>query len=167
MQSERVISSILVPYDYSTHAEKALSLAVELAEREGAWLLLLQVVPNREYPRAVVPPDMSVQQFGSHVRSQAETALQMTAARHATTRVRITTRVASGEPSSLVCQVAQEENMDLIMIGSHGRTNDPATLLGETASQVLRQVLCPVLIVRNETHSTLHMPSLHSDTYVG
>jgi nucleotide-binding universal stress UspA family protein len=56
-------------------------------------------------------------------------------------------RIIIGEPFSDICQVAAQENSDLIVMGSHGRTGLSHVLLGSVAERVIRLAPCPVLVV--------------------
>jgi nucleotide-binding universal stress UspA family protein len=51
-----------------------------------------------------------------------------------------------------ICRVAEQEQVDLIIMGSHGRTGLGQVLLGSVAERVVRHAPCPVLVVGKKTH---------------
>jgi nucleotide-binding universal stress UspA family protein len=61
-------------------------------------------------------------------------------------------RIELGEPAAAICRVADELNVDAIVIGSHGRSGISRLLLGSTSEHVVRSAPCPVLVVRERPH---------------
>jgi nucleotide-binding universal stress UspA family protein len=57
-------------------------------------------------------------------------------------------RLLMGDPAAEILQLALEENVDLIVLGTHGRTGARRLLLGSVAESVLRQAVCPVLVCK-------------------
>lgn len=146
------IHYIIVPFDFSEYAEKAFLWAQSLAERWGARLLLLHVVPQPSYPTNVLGVHFNVMDFEASLWSEAEARLTEFVSRAATTAVPIDIRVVKGEPFADICRVAEEERADLIVMGSQGRTGLSHVLLGSVAERVVRYAPCPVLVVGRKTH---------------
>ena len=161
------LKTILVPLDDSEHSAVALQWGASLAQHYGAQLLLLHVVPKavEELPPpgsgsgALIGPS-SVEQLVrpggtsaaeglliEHV-AQAETALAALARTQLPAPVPATVRVAVGRPAEEILRVAEEAGVDLIVMGTHGRTGLQHVLLGSVAEKVVRLAPCPVLIVR-------------------
>lgn len=61
-------------------------------------------------------------------------------------------RIEVGEPAATICRVAEELNVDAIVIGSHGRSGISRLVLGSTSEHVVRSAPCPVLVVRQPPH---------------
>jgi K+-sensing histidine kinase KdpD len=61
---------------------------------------------------------------------------------------RITTRVVLGAPARAIIEAADRERVDLIVMGTHGRTGVGRALLGSVAEQVMRRASCPVLTLK-------------------
>jgi nucleotide-binding universal stress UspA family protein len=59
------------------------------------------------------------------------------------------TRLLEGEPATGIVACAQQESVDIIVIGSHGRTGLSRVLMGSVAEQVVRKASCPVLTVKS------------------
>ena len=126
--------NILIPTDFSGSAEQAVQHTLTLAAREQAQILLLHVLPGLAVP-------------GTEDRQQA-TAAQWVQdlARHAS--VPVHTLVVWGDPAAEICRVAQERQMDLIAMSTHGRTGRTLELIGSVADAVVRRAPCAVLIFR-------------------
>ncbi len=144
------ISRILVPVDLSAYSERALEYAIALAGRLGASLHLLHVV---EDPMATgvwggetVIPDLP--ELRQELVDDAERRL--VAYREAAERVRVpvVTTVRLGLAAITIVEHAKSLGVDLIVIGTHGRTGLAHLLMGSVAERVLRHAPCPVLTVR-------------------
>jgi nucleotide-binding universal stress UspA family protein len=136
------IRRILFPTDFSECAQAALPQAIRLAELHDADLVLLHVlVLHMSTAMDVVEPFPG--------EEEARKALEETARQPGGTRVlHQVVRAVAAAPAILDC--ADEEEIDLIVIGSHGRRGLRRLLLGSVAEEVLREAACPVLIVREE-----------------
>ncbi len=159
------LKTILVPIDDSEPSTWALQWGASLAQHYGAALLLLHVVPKavEEIPspgsgsliapsyleRRVTPGDASPAEglVIDHV-AQAETALAALARTQLPAPVPATVRVAVGRPAEEILRVAEEAGVDLIVMGTHGRTGLRQVLLGSVAESVERSAECAVLMVK-------------------
>jgi nucleotide-binding universal stress UspA family protein len=158
------VQNILVPIDYSDHAQQALQWGASLAEKYGATLLLLHVIPTaveEVYPEGggllrATPSHYEVRAPGQwvaqpiiidHVDS-AQTELHDFAVNHLQDAVPRRVHVAVGQPAAEIVRVAREENVDLVVMGTHGRTGVRHLLLGSVAEDVTRHAPCPVFTVR-------------------
>lgn len=134
------VDHIFVPYDFSDHAAEALSYADALAEMYGSKVTLVHVIRELMVPLEyeVEMPDVDVRD----VRSRAEAALKKAASgQH---RV----LVASGHPGRRIVELAEDHDVDLLVLATHGRTGLRRVLLGSVAEQVIRRASCPVFTVR-------------------
>lgn len=138
---------ILVAVDFSKEFESVLDKAIEQQQLTSAHLLLVHVV---EYTGAMytgeipLPEDLDLDQ---RLARQAEEKLQAMINQHGLQNVGY--QVEIGTPKREIVRVAEEQNVDLIIIGSHGR-HGLQLLLGSTANGVLHQATCDVLAVRVE-----------------
>lgn len=141
------IRRILVPFDFSVYSEKALTWALAMAERWRARILLLHVIPRPAYPPMLMGSMFDVVEFEARLQADAEARARevVTQAGHKT--VQIDTQVVIGEPFHDICRIAEQEKIDLIVMGSHGRTGLSHVLLGSVAERVVRHAPCPVLVV--------------------
>lgn len=148
---------ILHPTDFSECAMQAESRAVELVEPLGGELVLLHVLVEAPlYSEA--PFSMSrahVTLLGEHVqnvysahRAWAEQALEKRAGELRSRGIKASWRVQTGVPYEEIVKIADEERVDMIAVGTHGRGGLNRLLMGSVADRVIRLAPCPVLTVR-------------------
>jgi nucleotide-binding universal stress UspA family protein len=149
------IETILVPFDFGEPAQHALAYARGLAEKFGATLELLHVVPDPFVPNPVMPlsPDLGgayalpaglIEEFTSKAEQRLEAVLSDED--RSTRRAR--TLVCSGDARMRILDHAEREHVDLIVMGTHGRKGAAHLFLGSVAERVVRAAPCPVLTVR-------------------
>ncbi|MFC7097711.1 universal stress protein [Halobaculum marinum] len=133
---------ILVPTDGSTAVQGAIDRALDLAETYGATLHAL----------AVVEPIYTVNEgLGSiydTLESDAHEAVEEVADRGEAADVTVITAQRTGVPHREILEYADEEGIDLIVMGTHGRTGLDRYLLGSVTEKVVRLSETPVLTVR-------------------
>jgi nucleotide-binding universal stress UspA family protein len=117
---------LLIATDGSTTASHAAEVGIDVAKASGAEAVLLYVGDPKE---------------GKKVLSQVEKAL-------ASSKVPITTMSQSGDPADMICEVAEREGIDLIVVGNKGMTGAKRFLLGSVPNQVSHHSPCNVLIVK-------------------
>jgi nucleotide-binding universal stress UspA family protein len=139
---------ILVPTDFSPQADAALAQARALAAQSGATLHLLHVTEN-VFLRAVVGDPRAIE-------DAAARHLEARLSPEDRARGAVTARETSDEPAKEIVQYAREAGIDLIVMGTHGRTGLPHVLLGSVAEQVVRTAPCSVLTLRGADHVHPH-----------
>jgi universal stress protein A len=137
---------ILVAVDFSEHAERALARASELARQSGADLALIHVV---EYVPLIDPSFGPVMPFDADLTEEMlGIARKRLAELGEKAGIPESRRwVEMGSPKAEIVRIANEQKVDLIVVGSHGR-HGVALLLGSTATGVLHHAECDVLAVR-------------------
>lgn len=136
-----MLSRLLVPLDGSALAERALTWATALAKRTRGELLLLRVVPPTPAPVSAG----EIPRLERKLIEAAQRYLDQCASR--ITGVQVRTRVALGDPASVIVATAEEERHDLVVMGTHGRDDLQRWLLGSVADRVVRSVTGPVLLI--------------------
>ncbi len=160
------IRKILVPIDYSTDSQQALLWGVSLAGKYGSRLVLLHVISKaveEVFPQGIgvtSPPAYYLERMAPGNKpsagqaiiidlvDKAQTDLQDFAQKNLKEPVPSEVKVAVGKPAEEILRVAREEAMDLIIMGTHGRTGVRHLILGSVAEEVTRQAPCPVFTVR-------------------
>jgi len=149
------LKKILVPCDFSSYAEHAFAWAVRLAQQANAEIILIYAVPifaHLSYTE--VPILVDIPKVEAELVAEGEKQLRKFLTEHNTGNVRVVPRSMLGDPFSVICRVAEEEHVDLIVLGSHGRTGLSHVLLGSVAERVVRHAPCPVLVARLPQQST-------------
>lgn len=139
---------ILVPVDFSKCSGEALDYALSLAKALGASV---EVLHAYEIP-AFVPPESVVvlgeveASLAQHAEREAKQQLAAFLAEHAAGE--LPWRVQLGPPALAVLERLEAGDVDLVVMGTHGRTGLSRWVMGSTAEKVLRGTPCPVLTVR-------------------
>ncbi len=143
-----LIRRILVPIDFSEHSKNALAYAASLAELFKAELLLVYVVEQILYPAdfgfGQAAPPIVVQELRQRSEKELDKLLHLPILKNLTAR----SCVRAGNPYLEIISTAEEEQIDLIIIATHGHTGVEHLLFGSTAEKVVRKAPCPVLVVR-------------------
>lgn len=141
------IRTIVVPVDFSPSAEKAFTWALALAEKWQARILLLHVVSLPISAPVVMGVHLHLTDLEAALLADAKAKMRGLLARSQGKPVQVEAKVISGHPVAAICRAAEQEQADLIVIGSHGRTGLRHVLLGSVAEQVVRYAPCPVAVV--------------------
>ena len=138
---------ILVPLDFSPDADQALDYAMTLARQLQARLTLLHVIA----PLSMITTDMDSNALSTYLDAlEAESTATMAAYRDRVTQAGLPCEVAVtlGAPYQVIIDTARTKSVDLIVIGTHGRTGLRHVLLGSVAERVVQLAPCAVLVVR-------------------
>jgi nucleotide-binding universal stress UspA family protein len=139
---------ILVPLDGSDVAEKTLPHAEALAERFDARLIFLQVLDP--VPHVVTNVVDKLRREGYDLeRKEAESYLSDKQKGLADKGIESATVVRHGPPFQAILDVATEQDVDLIAMGSHGSGGLSSAFYGSVASAVLHRVDRPLLLIRS------------------
>jgi universal stress protein A len=139
----------LVPVDFSEDAEQALEYAIRLAKKLSARLTLLHVIHS--------VPLWTEGDMGRALPDTYLSELEAVAQRHlAQLRQRVVDAgltgdmlVVHGVPFQTIIDIAGNRQINLIIMGTHGRTGLRHVLLGSVAEKVIRLAPCPVLVTRH------------------
>jgi len=144
------IQRILLPSDFSELSSEATKYACALAEQFEAELHLLHVQENvviSEFGLGLNWPEL-MQEAKGHAQAQMASLLDPKWA----AEQKVVHAVVEGTPFLEIVQYAKEHDVDLIVMGTHGRTGVAHMLIGSVAEKVVRKAPCPVLTVRPKGH---------------
>lgn len=137
---------ILLPTDGSDGTEQALSHAVEIAKGRDATIHALSVIDRRLYLAA---DETQKSELKSSLRDDARAAVERVADGAADAGVDCTTAVRDGVPYRVILEYAAERPVDLIVMGTHGRSGrDKLANLGSVTERVVENTDTPTLVVR-------------------
>jgi nucleotide-binding universal stress UspA family protein len=139
--------TILVATDFSEASEHALEYAHSLAHSMGGRLHLLHVVPDPVLASAwsdAYAYDLTA--LGERLRTQAEQ--EITKQARSFGDIAVTTEVVIGNPAATIVATAEKRGVDMIVMGTHGRSGFSHLFVGSVAERVVRCAPCPVLTIR-------------------
>ena len=135
---------ILVPTDGSEAAEAAIEHALELAGQYGGRIHGLYVVDTSIAASADVGSEVLI----DSLEKEGETALERLSDRVAAADVPMTTETVRGNPHRQIVSYVEDHDIDLVVMGTHGRSGVERFLLGSVTERVVRSCDAPVLVVR-------------------
>lgn len=147
------INHILVPTDFSDHAEAALAHAVELARTHDATVHLLHVVETPAFPSFYGAGAVALYEEIPDLEAKAHDALGDLARTVEGSPPPIKIHVETGTPGASIVAFADEHAMDLIVIAAQGRTGLERLVLGSVAEKVVRGARCSVFVVKSTSSS--------------
>ena len=152
------IKKILAPTDFSTHAEHALEYAGELAKNLKAKVYVLHVA---EYSNVGGDPDASellIPNYIPELERKGKEHLEQITLRLRQGGVDAHSVFVAGRAYQDILRMAQEIKIDLIVLGTHGRTGFSRLFFGSTAEKVVRLCPCPVLTVKHPDYRRKRSP---------
>ncbi len=137
---------ILLPTDGSKYSQKAEQHAIFLAEKTGAEIIALSVIENNF---SIGLPDDTVDEINQLLKEETKENLDKVNVlkNQLDDNVKITPLIKEGSPAAVILDVAEEENIDLIVIGSSGKSGLDRFLMGSVATKVVKSAKCSVLVV--------------------
>ena len=142
------LTTILVPSDFSECSDAALRYGLELARRFDARLHLLHVVQD-PLTQPWAAEGFSAPPFEMIEKWQQDAKARLAAAIPLADIGRVTVSATVAWPYAEILRYAAENDVDLIVMGTHGRSGVSHMLLGSIAERVVRHAPCPVLTVRH------------------
>ena len=145
------IKTILCPIDYSVYSEKALEYAIEFAGKYEAKLYLIHVLDIRIYD--MNDPDLyNVNIVDKDTIERLKERLLRCISEDIKGKISVEAVVVQGVPFTEIIRMAKEYMVDLIVLGTHGRTGLSQAIMGSVAERVVRKSPCPVLTIRHPEH---------------
>jgi nucleotide-binding universal stress UspA family protein len=145
---------ILLPMDFSPSSDAALTMATDLAQHFRAELCLVHVVPIipmatgiDAFPESPLPFEMT---FLQESKVRAEQKLAMYIGALASREVKASCKVEIGnDVADSIMMLIESENIDMVVLSTHGISGWRPLVFGSTAEKVVRLVQCPLLLLRS------------------
>ncbi|WP_336345012.1 universal stress protein [Halalkalicoccus ordinarius] len=143
---------ILVPTDGSRVAEAAVDHAVDIAEKYGAEVHALFIADTDAIAYGLGTEQVDRIRQGNfqgmtELREDAEAATGYVKEQAEAVGLSVVERHAGGQPHDMIADYAKENDVDLVVMGSHGRSGVRRVLLGSVTERTLRSTRVPVLVV--------------------
>lgn len=148
-----MFKKILCPIDFSEFTDETLLYALDIAKKYDAELHLIHVIPNLNYftpyESFFTPENLIVveKNMEAEVNKDFEDIMKKI-------DVPVKKVVKNGAAFVEIIDYAKSESIDLIIIGTHGRTGLEHILIGSVAERVIRKSPCPVLTVRPKSRQS-------------
>ncbi len=143
-----MITKILVPIDFSDYSKNALKYAAEFAKHFKAKMFLIYVVEPIIYPADFSMGQVAIPSTDMDITKRAEEELQNLVKTSIDPAIQVETIIKTGKPFVEINETAKENDVDIIIIATHGHTGVEHLLFGSTAEKVVRKAPCPVLTLR-------------------
>ncbi len=150
-----MLYSIAVTTDFSSTSKQAFGAARSLVEKLGGRLHLLHVAQGGQVHTPWNAPVETPGQFQKRHESAEQRLRDMVSSERVLQGVRVEPRVLQGESADAVRRFQEHEELDLIVIASHGSSGVQHFALGSFATKVLQVVSCPVLVIRIDQSSPM------------
>ena len=148
------LNRILVPVDFSENSKAALQYARGLAEQFGAEVHLLHVISSDTTMAIGSDGFFSVSDsVMQELRDAVTRHLQESAATIQNSVKQVVQETREGAPFAEIVQYAKSNDIDMIVLGTHGRTGISHLLIGSVAEKVVRKARCPVLTIPLTDHN--------------
>ncbi|WP_022660600.1 universal stress protein [Paucidesulfovibrio longus] len=139
------VKKILLPVDDSEYSTRAAEMAARVARNFGAEVVVLSCYRIYKVPQ--FDDDTLGRAMDELIKSRVEIIERQTAPLREM-EVEYETQILGGRPSDLVPKFAKEQGVDLVIMGSKGRSDLEGLLIGSVTHKVMQSVSCPVLVVK-------------------
>lgn len=142
-----VYKNILVPTDFSDGSENALEHAIDIAKSMGATIHLVNVIQPVVYPTGIEIAHESLLNLEKDLEDNARRQLERIEQRLDNDKINYSCSILTGRADEQIIEYANSENIDLIVIATHGSSGFEHFLFGSTTEKVIRKTKCPILVV--------------------
>lgn len=143
--TSKLYKKILIATDGSEYTKKAVDHGIELANNNGAKIHAIYVIDTSAF--GSIPPSASMEYTYSILRQEGDTAIKYVAERAEAEGLEAEGIVVEGHPAQEIIKYAEENSIDLIVMGTLGKSGLDRFLLGSVADKVIRNSKIPVIAV--------------------
>lgn len=138
---------ILFPIDFSESSKKILPYVLTLSQAFGSTVHLLYVVRDLKYLTSFHVPHPSLTLIENEIAESSQKMMEKVCEEELQGCPRFVKKILIGDPAHEIIQYAQEEKIDLIIMGTHGRKGLEKALFGSVAEKVVKNSPVPVLTI--------------------
>ena len=143
----KTFDKILFPVDLSESSDTIVPYVQLMGEKFQSRIYLLYVARVFQYFTEIYVPSPSIIQFENEIINGAQKRLHEFAGKYFKTFKAIQTAVVSGDPAEMILQNIKEQDIDLVIMGTHGRKGVEKILFGSVADRVVKTSHIPVMVV--------------------
>lgn len=138
---------IMIATDGSENTKNSVKSGIELARQTGATVYAVYVVSTDYYSSIAMDIDWETMYGG--LKKEGQECLKLVEEAGKEVGVTVESVLLEGHPFSEIVDFAEKEEMDLVILGTHGRTGLDRLLLGSVAGNVVKHCKVPVMVVRS------------------
>jgi nucleotide-binding universal stress UspA family protein len=142
------VQKILFPIDFAENYETLLPWVSTFVEKFGATLYVVFVAQDLASYSTFHVPHGNIQSFQTEAMEGAKKRMATAMKENLQQFPKLETMVLLGSPADKILEVAKKENIDLIIMGAHGRKGLERAIFGSVADKVVNGAPCPVLTIR-------------------
>ena len=147
-------TKILLPIDFSPSSQTAFEMAADLAQHFHAELHMVNIIPF--FPTTTLPDFVPEESFIAKARLRAGGHLTKCHKALAARGVKSSSTVEVGNDiAGSIMEVADRENIDMVVISTHGLSGWHPLVFGSVAEKVVKLVQCPLLLLRSAKQETV------------
>jgi nucleotide-binding universal stress UspA family protein len=141
--------NIVIATDGSENTQKAVSYGIEIARLSGATVHAVYIVDTSSFSSIPMSSDGGWEAMFEILRKEGERAVSAVKYQGEAAGVDVREVVWEGNPSNAIIEFAENNNVDLVVMGTLGKTGLDRFLLGSVAEKVVRSSTVPVMVVRS------------------
>ncbi len=141
------IRKILFPVDFIENSSKLLPYVLSMAEKYDSRIYILHVVPNIDKWGVHFIPHPSMKTFQQEAMEGAEKAMEKLCNEQLKGCTNFERILVTGDPAMEILRIIEEEDIDLVMMGTHGRKGLEQVIFGSVAENVVKKSPAPVLVI--------------------
>ena len=146
-----MFEKILFPTDFSDVATRALEFVKQLKDSGAKEVVVLNVIEEKYYYLSEEYPTIDLETLDKNLKKEALKKLAAVANDLYEKGFKVKVITAKGGPANEIIRIEQEEQVSMIVLGSHGMSNIKEMLLGSVSEAVIRKSKQPVLVVKRQS----------------
>jgi len=143
-----MFKNILFPTDFSEGSAAAAAYVKDLAVKYDSRVHLVHVIYDVAKASGWYVPSIDMEKFYDELRESTRAEIKKFAEENLGGVKDVETEVTTGVPADGILELVKDKEIDLVVMGTHGRGGINRVIFGSTVSRVVRQPTCPVLTVR-------------------
>ena len=141
------IKKILFPIDFTENSAKILPYVLSVSEKYDSTIYLIHVMQDLLKWAGFYVPHLSMEKFQKEALNSAEKFMDKVCEDQLQSCPMFQRKIVSGDPTVEILKTIESENIDLVIMGTHGRKGLEHTIFGSVAENVLKRSPVPVLII--------------------
>lgn len=142
------LRKILVPTDFNEKSDDVLKSAIGLAKNYDAELIIVHIISTDIYISSFYASAVNMPNLLNEVAQEAQAHMENFIKDFDLEGIKHSVSVVEGNITSVILEKSEQEDIDLIIMGSHGRTGIERFILGSNSEKVIRNAHCNVLIIK-------------------